>query len=177
MGRINFDNIMKVFKSQTVFNGTTVASTELDLDIPRGMIVKIHDAEIQFDQVFEDFEGISVDKLAHLSAALIKDPDDSTTSLIPNNRVDHDVIMDLFGSVIIVAGTAGDVQSHYHNLRKERNFSAEGLDVFTARNMRLNVDGSGTDGGDLTESIARTTLNYTLEEITDKLIIALLDIL
>lgn len=177
MSRINFDNIMKILRLETLLVGSTLVSTPMDFDIPRGFIVKIHDVVMEFINIGEDFETISVDKYARVSAALVKDPDDLTTLSIPNATVDHDVVIDIAMDIMIVAGTAGDTSFMVLNHRKEANFSAEGLDVFTARNMRVNFDAFGTDATDLTETKLRTTVKYTLEEITDKLIINLLDIL
>ncbi len=175
--RLQFDNIMKVlFVSQT-FTGATLVSTELDFDIPRGFIVKIHKVIMEHVQIFEDFEGISVDKLARMLSALIKDPDDTSTIDFTSNVVDHDVLMNLDTEIIIVAGTAGDTGFLVKNNKSELNFAAEGLDVFTARNMRVNSDAFGTDAADITEASVSVKVHYTLEKISDEMIINLLDIL
>lgn len=174
---LNFDSIMKVFRQDLVFTGATAVSVEMDLDIPRGFIVKIHDAELRIVSIVEDVETISVDKQALLSCCLVKDPDDTTSIAVPSGVVDHDVLLDLQTDLLVVAGTAGDTSFYIGPPVKEANFSSEGLDVFTARNMRLNVDAFGTDAGDITEATAKATLHYTLEKITDDLIINLLDIL
>ena len=174
---ILFDNVMKVFRIRSLFTGATLVSTEIDLDIPRGFIVKIHDAKLEVINIGEDFETISVDKYARYKMALVKDPDDITTIEIPSGVVDHDVIMDHEVDVLLTGGTAGDTLGHIGNTKQEQNFSGEGLDVFTARNMRMNLDVEGTDAADGTEAAGQITLNYTLEEIKDADIINILDIL
>lgn len=177
MAKILLDNLMKVFTQNLALAGAAAASVEMDFDIPRGYVIKIHFAALRILNLVEDFETISVDKLATITGALVKDPDDITSVNQPSGVVDHDVLMDLHTSILIMAGTAGDPGMIITNAEKEANFAAEGLDVITARNMRLNVDGAGTDVADLTESQFQCTVHYTLERITDADILALLDII
>lgn len=178
MGKLNFDNIMKTLMVQAVFTGVTLVSVEADFDIPRGFIVKVHNLISKIVSLPEDFEGISADKIAQLKVALIKDPDDITTVDYTSNQVDHDVLLVHTCDILIVANAADtSLSAVFLNTRREENFAAEGLDVFTARNMRLNVDAFGTDAADITESVAQMIIRYTLEKITDDLIIDLLDIL
>lgn len=158
-------------------NAANTVSAEIDLDLPRGYVAKIKTAMMEFRRVGEDFEGISADKLARLQAALVLDPDDAANFTVPTNVVSHDVLMEIEGEVIIVAGTAGDVIARFDMARLIKNFESEKLDVITARNMRLNVDGGGTDVSDLTESTCVAIIDYTLEKITDADILSLLDIL
>lgn len=175
---LNFDNIMKVFKTQIAITGVTLVTKELDFDIPRGYIVKIHDVQLEIRDLIEDIEGISADKAIRIVCALVKDPDDLTSIRVPNDTVSHDVLMDHQVDILIVANAADTSLSMYvSNQLKERNFSAEGLDVFTARNLRLNVDVFGSDAADVTEALCEAVIHYTLEKITDNLIINLLDIL
>lgn len=176
MAKKLFDNVMKVFKARSVINTSTIVSLEIDLDLPRGYIAKIHDVEIGTERIGEDFEADNPDKLATIQAALIKDPDDTTSIEIPEERTDHDVLIDYVNEVLIAAGAANST-SNLTNLIKNYNFSAEGLDVFSARNMRLNCVGVGTSVADLTEALVYCTLHYTLELISDDDIINLLDIL
>ena len=178
MAKLLLDNLMKVFKQQLTYNGVTQASVELDLDIPRGYVIRIHDLTLILKDVAEDIEGISVDKLIRYVGALVKDPDDTTSTLITLGRVDHDVLADFSVNLIIVAGTAGDTVAMFDGPTfREFNFSAEGLDVITARNLRLNVDAAGTNGADATEASLAAVIRYTLEKITDQDILALLDII
>lgn len=174
---LNFDNIMKIMQVFNLNTGATLVSTEIDFNIPRGFIVKIHYASIQLNNIGEDIEGISVDKIIRPTAALVKDPDDITSVAFTSNQVDHDILMTLNSEILIVAGTAGDVTALAMKLFVEKNFAAEGLDVFTARNMRLNSDVFGTDAADATESSIEVIIHYTLEKITSDLIIDLLSIL
>lgn len=177
MANILLDNLLKVFRGRTTITGNTLVSTELDFDIPRGFVIRIHEVILEIKSIIEDFEGISVDKLATIRAALIRDPDDVTSILIPDETVDHDVLVDLEGEVLIVAGVAGDTVGLFRNMRISINFSAEGVDVITARNLRMNVQAVGTDAADVTEASINATIHYTLEKITDADILALLDIL
>lgn len=177
MGRM-FDNVMKILSIRSLFTGATLVSVEADFELPRGFIAKIHDVEMEAEGLFEDFEGISADKHATFKMCLLKDPDDTTTIEFTSNRVDHDVLMVNRGSVLIVANAADtSLSMAFHGVRKERNYTAEGLDVFTARNMRFNIDAFGTDAADMTETIAVCDVHYTLEKITSEDIINLLDIL
>lgn len=177
MAKILLDNLLKVFRSSLTLTGATQVSKELDFDIPRGFVIKIHEVTLEISSLSEDFEGISVDKLARVNGALVKDPDDTSTIGPPTDSVDHDVIADINCEILIVAGVAGDTAFWVSQIAKKFNFSAEGVDVITARNMRLNVDVFGTDAADLTESAIQVTVHYTLEKITDADILALLDIL
>lgn len=178
MGKINFDNIMKVMNVLLTFTGVTLVSVEIDFDIPRGFIVKIHRAILEHKRIGEDIEGLSADTLYRLQSTLIKDPDDSTSIGFVSNRVDHDILMQNDTDVAIIANAADtSVAIYVSETKQDFNFSAEGLDVFTARNMRLNIDAIGTDAASVTEGIATATIHYTLEKITDDLIIDLLDIL
>ena len=177
MGSTLFDNILKTLRLALTYNAGTIVSGELDFDIPRGFLVKIHDVSLENRHMTEDFEGISVDKLARATATLIKDPDDTASFAFPNNTVDHDVLMTLVTEIIIIAGTAGDTGFHIGRTVNNKNFNAEGLDVFTARNMRLNIVAQGTDLADITETLCEVLIDYTLEKISNEDIINLLDIL
>lgn len=177
MAKLLLDNLMKVFALRIQVTGSTLISGELDLDIPRGYVIRIHDATIEVLDLHEDFQAVSADKIASIDTCLIKDPDDITSISIPTGRVDHDVLMSHRNEVLIVAGTAGDTIADFGRKKTSRNFSSEGLDVITARNLRLNCQGSGTDSADLTESRVECIIHYTLEKITDADILALLDII
>ena len=130
---------------------------------------------MRVERIEEDFEGISVDKVARISFALVKDPDDITTTSVPSNETQHDVVLDHETGILITAGTAGDTGFYVSDVRRERQYG-EG-DVVTARNMRLNAQGGGTDVADLTESIAVCHIEYTLEKVKDEDILNILDIL
>jgi len=174
MGK-DFDDVLLVLKGEITFTGTTIASLEIDFELPRGMIAKIKLVEMKVRRISLDFLGISVDKEAQYSMALVKDPDDNTSTEITSNRVDHDVLMEHEVDIHLVAGTAGDTIGNIpSNTSKIIDFSQ--ADVFVARNMRLNGDGLGSDGPDLTEAQGSALIYYTLEEVKNKDIIQILGI-
>lgn len=172
-----FDNLLKVIESTIVLTAGTTVSLEIDFELPRGFVAKIKHVMLRVERIEEDFEGISADKVARISQALVRDPDDATSSSVPTNEVQHDVVMDHETGILIVAGTAGDVGFYVSDVRRENDFGQDGSDMITARNMRHNAVGSGTDVADLTESLAVCHIDYTLEEVKMDDILAILDIL
>jgi len=170
-----FDNLIKVIEGIVVLSAGSVASLEIDLELPRGFVAKIRHIMMRVERVEEDFEQISTDKVARISMALVRDPDDTTSSSVPSNETQHDVIMDHEVGFLMVAGTAGDFGFYVSDVRRERQYG-EG-DVITARNMRLNAVASGTDLADITEALAVVHIDYTLEEVSDNDILSILDIL
>lgn len=172
-----FDDILQVLEGAFVFTGATTVSLEMDFEIPRGYVVKIHKVTLEVQRIAEDIETISADKLIRYLIALLKDPDDATTVSMSSNNVEHDVLIDHEVEVLIVAGTAGDTTSYVSKSRLEMDFSHLGLDVITARNMRLNGDVEGTDAADGTEAFGIAHVYYTLEKVTDEIILNLLNIL
>lgn len=178
MARKDFDNLYKVIEVAVVYTGNSLVSIEVDFDIPSDHIVKIFRIELRLEEFpSEDFEGISVDKLAQLSMVLIKDPDDTATQTFTSNRVQHDVIADFEVDILIIGGTAGDpgiIIFPQNNYVKE---IPEHIDLITARNMRFNAIAEGTDAADITETLAVCQIEYTLEKVSDDLLINILDIL
>ena len=172
-----FDNLLKVIEGVVILTANTIVSLEIDFELPRGFVARIHQVLLRVERINEDFEAISVDKMARISFALVRDPDDSTTTSIPTNETQHDVIMDHEVEILIVAGTAGDPGIYVSPLSREKSFVNAGGDQITARNMRLNAVGGGTDNADLTESIAVAHIEYTLEEVELDFILDILDIL
>lgn len=178
MGKDDFDNVLKVFKTGISMNGATLVSIEGDLELPRGFLAKIHKAELRIDNLNRDFAGISVDKNAEIELVLILDPDDTATDDIPFDRVDHDVLMDHEVAVEIVAGAAGDPGKNISQVRKLIDFASNPkLDVITVRNFRLNAVAVGADAADVTDSIAVAEIYYTLEKVTVDFVLDLLGIL
>lgn len=175
---LNFDNIMKVMVVRVTYTGATAVSLEIDFDIPRGYIVKIHDVSLEVINLGEDFQDLAADTYVRYLMALIKDPDDTVTLNAPSNTVDHDTLL-THQVEAFVYSAAGPVAEAIivTDIRKEKNYSSEGLDVFTARNMRLNIDAQGSEAASGTEAVAECFIEYTLERITSELIIQLLDIL
>jgi len=178
MAKVDFDNLMQVIEVAAVFTAGTLVSTEVDLELPRGFVAKIHSILLRVDRIAEDIEGISVDKLIRYLLAIINDPDDQTQTTLGSNIVDHDLLLDLEVEVILTAGTAGDTVALIipSDARREKSFSDNGLDTIAARNLRLNIDVEGTDLADATEAFGVVQISYTLEKVTDQDILAVLQI-
>jgi len=175
MGKM-FDNILKLLAVISTFTTSTLVSIELDFEMPRGFIAKIADILIEVLDIEKDLAALAADSEYKMFGALVRDPDDITSAAIPSNRVDHDVIMDFDVGVVFIFAVEG-VPQIIGDVRKERNFNAEGIDVFTARNMRFNIDGAGAQVALLTEARAKAVVHYTLEKISNVDIVNLLDIL
>lgn len=152
-----FDNIMKVIRVEHAEAADT-KSVEIDLELPRGYIAKIK-------KVIFNWTGIGA--LSACEGALVNDPDDQITVQIPDNEVQHDVIADFDFIVNVIVGT-----EHFVEHRIEILFDQE-LDVVTARNLRFNRTQTVGVGGGITQC----EVYYTLEQISDSLILELLDIL
>lgn len=176
MGKM-FDNIMKTLRGNSTFTTSTLVSLEIDFELPRGFLAKIHNVKQHFKNVQADMLGIDIDSEWGMRSALMRDPDDITTIVEPNNSVEHDVITShecgMHFNPVATVGSAVIVGK----LMKQDNFAAEGLDVFTARNMRWNINGIGAQVASLTEALGEVLIRYTLEKITNSDIINLLDIL
>lgn len=178
MGNKLFDNLLKIIQGASVFTGTTLVSLEIDFELPRGFVAKIRYVELRVDRMHEDHEANETDNLIRYRVALIKDPDDITTISLQSNRVQHDVLMDLEASQYITLTASGNnLAVGEENNFKQIYFDQEGVDVITARNMRLNIDAEGTDGADATEAFGICIIHYTLEKVSDNDILNLLDIL
>lgn len=162
-----FDNIMQVIAQEGTIAGTTVASAEIDLELPRGYVAKIHKVIVQmngWDAVLGAAENDRFDW------ALLLDPDDTETITMPTNSVEHDVLVSgQFGNLTITnLGMVPETEMQY-------DFSQlEGLDILTARNMRWNIVAGGTD---LNGAKLKVLIYYTLEVVKDSEIMELLDIL
>ena len=160
--------------SDLTFNTTTVVSEELDFDIPRGFVVKIHEIEFDIRGIQDDIDAI-VNGQWEMVVALIRDPDDTTTIGVPANSVQHDVVDD-FDVQVVVDATSTQGNAFITTIFKQ-NKVPEHVDIITARNMRFNIAGAGQDVANLTEAQARVKVKYTLEKVTDIDILNLLDIL
>ena len=176
MARKDFDNLMKLHEGAVVFTGVTLASLELDFEIPRGFIIKIWKAVLKLESIGQDIETVSADKLIQFRVALYRDPDDVNGIGSITNETQHDLIMDLEAEVILVAGTAGDA-GLVLKYEPEVLEIPEHVDLISARNLRLNVRAAGTDGADATETVGISHIWYTMEEVKDADILELLDIL
>lgn len=172
MAKKLFDDLMKVIRSNVIFDGTTIVSQEVDLELPRGFVAKIK-------MVYLEVEGWELDTVGETNSvggaqqALVRDPDDSITTFIPDNEVQHDVICDLpTGLTIDALATKGNTT--IGSLDRRFDFENMGLDVITARNLRHNCV---ADNAIWDVAIGKCTIYYTLEAIKEDDILALLDIL
>lgn len=166
MGKRDFDNLLKVIKSDHAAVANTIVSEEIDLELPRGFIAKIRKIVWLFTSV-ENAVGEQ-----SFRSVLILDPDDTATSAIPEGQVDHDVIGE-FGGVISRTATATGTDTWSSPFPFVLEFDDLAEDVITARNMRHNAIGSAAN-----PTFALSLLvYYTLEKVTDIDILNLLDIL
>ncbi|MCK5615658.1 hypothetical protein KAR91_78060 [Candidatus Pacearchaeota archaeon] len=163
-----FDNIMQNIKVRSPFASTAVVSTEIDLELPRGFVAKIHKVIIQVDDILETLVAGNTFRQEY---ALVLDPDDTVTTNTPPGNVEHDVICDGEISGSMETAAAMFVTETW----RQYDFShLEGMDILSARNMRFNSVGAD-DQGDGTA--VECTIYYTLEKIEDAQIMELLDIL
>lgn len=177
MGKLDFDNLLKVIKVQNTLNSSTIVSTEVDFELPRGFIAKIWKIIMDWNDWHEDVDGQTSTTDMGVHMLLLRDPDDTTTTEIPSNQVQHDAIAELqvsfFSDVDAGSDLIGPVISETARIIE----IPEHVDLITARNMRFNIVGVGSDVALLTESQAQTHIYYTLEKVTDADILELLDIL
>jgi len=172
MGKDLFDNLMKVIKIENIIASTTIVTVEVDFELPRGFVAKIHKVIMGLRNYVQ---FTTVGDAAQLNSCLVRDPDDITTTQIPVNSVQHDAIMDWVAEILILEVTAvGEIVLWNDGFYKTVDFTTLGMDVITARNMRFNTVAfaSTLDGAD-----TMCEIYYTLEEVTDIDILNLLDIL
>lgn len=166
MSKFNFDDLVKVHKVTHTPTASGIATVEMDLELPRGYIAKIHRVEIKLQLLSGLTAGVSEQEF---EAALIRDPDDITTVQIPENTVQHDVVCDhkFTGQHEATDDTNGYSEDIYIYEVIEKK------DVITARNMRFNINQGSTDP----DWGCSCTMFYTLEKVTAEVMLALLDIL
>lgn len=170
MARKDFDDLLLVIRSNLTDDASSaVISREVDFNLPRGFIAKIKKIRFEFNDLIVELED-TIGPVT-ISMAIIRDPDDITSTGMPSNTDAHDVIAEFNSSHIsdtvsseIVAGE----QSY------DIDFSEDDEDVITARNMRFNMSGLATA---LFTPTANCKVWYTLESVTDDIILNLLDIL
>jgi len=178
MAREDFDNILHSLEASILFNAGNFVSLEMDFEIPRGFIVKIKTVQLRVDRIGEDLESINADMRLDYQLALIKDPDDTTTVSMTSNRVEHDVIVDLEVMLNVERGTAESaIIIVPSTARIIKDFAKEGIDMFTARNMRLNLVALGTDAALASEAFGVAQVDYTLEKIKDEDLLDILGVL
>ncbi len=168
MGRSKlFDNIMQVISAENAVAGTAIISSEIDFELPRGYVAKIHKVVVQF-RLWSTVILSGVNDRSF--SALLLDPDDALTTKMPDNTVEHDVLLDEVWEVKLLTTTVGRGDLGM----RQYDFTIEGLDVITARNMRWNTTAAATGVNGL---VPKVNIYYTLEVIKDAQIMELLDIL
>jgi len=177
MANKDFDNLLKIFKGNISLNAGSTVSTELDFDIPRGFIIKIKKIILQFMNWSEDYEGLAQGETTFAAqAALIRDPDDTTTIQIPPGSVQHDVLAESQMVGYIHSVTNENLGPTVTGIINIFDFNHED-DMISARNLRLNAIGQGNDLAVLTETVIQAVVYYTLEQVKDVDLLNLLDIL
>lgn len=169
MVKRDFDNLSKNLRGAVTGSGTDNQSVEMDFEIPRGMIIKIKKVEFQIRWAASVLTG--ADSFQDVDFALLRDPDDTLQTSIPDGEVQHDIICDgnyMHEEEITTEGLTN--LSRSVSILKE--FDQE-EDVVSARNLRLNMD-QGEASPDFKVSCV---VYYTLERVSDIDIINLLDIL
>ena len=172
MGRKDFDDLLLVIRSNITDDATNaVISNEVDLNLPRGFIAKIKKIIFEANDLLPELLDVVATSLLQ-AMALIRDPDDITSTGMPSNTDEHDVLAEWNFSAI--GNTTGNLIQHPSEHRVEIDFSEADEDVITARNLRFNISGATTANYTPTFNCK---VYYTLEPVTDDLILNLLDIL
>ena len=175
MGKMT-DNLLKYVSVNVSNNAGTAGSAEIELDIPRGYIAKLHRMRMTTYNLSEDIYNQTDDFACQISAGLVRDPDDSV-NITPPNSVKHDILqyllVDITGTDIANRGAS----IHVLNESVDTGYIPEGIDVITARNLRFNIDQFGTSKSILTASGMRCEVWYTYEKVTNTDLAELLDIL
>ena len=170
MARKDFDDLLLLIRSNLTDDASSsVISAEVDLNLPRGFIAKIKKIRFEFNDLIGELNDVSA--TIFTAMALIRDPDDITSTGAPSNTDEHDVIAD-FNSSHLAHTTGSNVKPG--ELSFDIDFSEADEDVITARNMRFNMAGSALS---LFTPSANCKIWYTLESVTDDIILNLLDIL
>jgi len=158
-----FDDIMYVYRAEITDLTSTTKTEEIDLDLPRGYVAKVHKTLMRVYNIADTNNYL-------VNMALVNDPDDETTVAIPENTVKHDVISD--HRVNAQRTDANGVFAVSPSL--EQFIDYKPLDVIAARNMRLNAKDDQNNGDGDCECI----IWYTIEKIKgSENLLNLLDIL
>lgn len=175
MGKMT-DNLLKYVSANVANNAGTAGSAEIEFDIPRGYVAKIHRMKISSYNLSEDLFNQTSDFAAQIAAALVRDPDDST-NITPPNSVKHDILQYLLVDITGYAQGSTGGGMMIVNESVDTGYIPEGIDVITARNLRFNIDQFGTNKSDLTASGMRAEVWFTYEKVTNTDLAELLDIL
>ncbi|GAG61613.1 unnamed protein product [marine sediment metagenome] len=169
-----YDNLYKVIKANSgpVAANDTPLTEILDLQIPRNYAARIRKV------VFTD--AINADQADQTSfwfrGALVLDPDDEETTLIPTFTVEHDVLCDFEHEYErFEEDTTPNGISMIHNKRTVYDFD-ETLDVVTVRNIRFNIACNGLAVGGDHEAQVKVVVYFTYERVSVDLYAKLLGI-
>ena len=167
----DFDDLLLMIRANITDDASSaVISAEVDLNLPRGFIAKIKKIKFEFNDLLVELNDI-ISASVNIAMAIIRDPDDTISTGAPTNTDEHDVIFDWNTSHLAHTTVASLIQGQES---AEIDFSEEDEDVITARNMRFNMSGFATANFTPTSNCK---IWYTLEKVTDDLILNLLDIL
>tara|TARA_Y100000004_G_C8943198_1_gene425049 strand:- start:1561 stop:2088 length:528 start_codon:yes stop_codon:yes gene_type:complete len=175
MGKMT-DNLLQVVSVNLGLNGSSAVSSEMELDIPRGYVAKIHRIKMVVANWSADlFDLASADYNAQIAAVLMRDPDDSSTVNMPNNPT-HDTLVHLYSDIYHSADTTGRT-FFANNLEYDSGWIPESVDLITARNLRCNADVFGSANSDMDDAVVRYYVWFTYEKVTSSDLAELLQIL
>jgi len=181
MGKMT-DNLLKYITAFVSSNAGTTTSTELDLDIPRGYVAKIH-------RIILSTAGLEVDLLdqtgdfeCSIAGGLYRDPDDSVSVTPPSGQTQHDALAYLLTGMCKNNEANSGTQNastgmQFYNTRNDSGWFPDHLDMITARNLRFNIDQFGANKSALLDSGMRVEVYFTYEKVSASDIAELLDIL
>lgn len=151
----------------------TIESVELDLELPRGYVAKIKRVECFVKDYDDLYDTLIVDDYLEFRSCLLRDPDDAVTLAMPDNSVQHDVICEF--SCDMYHDTTGGTDAGENHWVWDFG-DDKGLDVITARNLRVNGL-VGAPNSPTNAPFIVWVVYYSLEKIKDNEILELLDIL
>lgn len=183
MGKMT-DNLLKYITVFVSANGGSTTSTELDLDIPRGYVAKLHRIIISSSGIEVDLFDHDGDFEASCVGGLYRDPDDATSVTPPSAQTQHDALAFLSTGIVKVQddnpldATAGQgVGVQIYNTLNDSGWFPDHLDMITARNLRFNIDQFGANRSLLVDMGMRVEVYFTYEKVSASDIAELLDIL
>lgn len=179
MGKMT-DNLLKYITVFVSANGGSTTSTELDLDIPRGYVAKLHRIIITASGLEVDLLDQSAPFEASIVGGLYRDPDDATSVTPPSSQTQHDALAFL-NTGIFLAQSDGSTERGGHeavyNTKNDSGWFPDHLDMITARNLRFNIDQFGANRSVLLDGGMRVEVYFTYEKVSASDIAELLDIL
>lgn len=170
------DNLLNVVSVNLGLNGAAAVTAELELDIPRGYVAKIHRIKMQVVNWSADLYNLaSTDYNAQIAAVLMRDPDDTSTVNMPNNPT-HDSLVHMYSDIYHSADSTGRT-FFADNLGYDSGWIPESVDLITARNLRCNADVFGNANSDILDAAVRYYVWFTYEKVTSSDLAELLQIL